>query len=478
VVPRLLLPLVVLGGCAAHLPQRPAPTLTVPAHWRSPAAADTGAPDLGRAWWSAFGDAELDALVAAALNYNGDLRIARERVRAFRARTAIVRAAQLPVLDAQLQTARARTLNGAAQPFVTNIDQGGFQASYEIDVWGKLAQASAAALASYQAEQGNTDAVALSIAASVADAYLTLRGLDAQLELARATLALRAESRELARRGFAAGYNSRLEQVQAESEYDATAEQVPQLEHAVAEQENALALLAGRNPGTIVRGRPLADLMPPVVPAGLPSDLLRRRPDIYRAERTLLAQDANLLAVRDQMLPSMKMTVAGGVQSVDLRKLVNAPTALWNLALGMSAPLYQGGRLQAQTELAAAQRDEALFAYESTVRKAFAETETGIDAVVRLKLQEQQSRARRGSAAEALRIARSRHRNGYSSYLEELDAQRTLYGAEVGLLQVRTRVLVAAVDLARALGGGWSGDAIGADPHLPGIPATNETGPQ
>jgi NodT family efflux transporter outer membrane factor (OMF) lipoprotein len=464
--------LLLLAGCAAPVPQAPVPSLTVPAHWRSPAAADAGAPQLGRAWWTAFGDPELDALVAAALNYNGDLRIARERVRAFRARAAIVHAAQLPVLDAQLQTARTRTLNGAAQPFVTDIYQGGFQASYEIDVWGKLAQAGAAALASYQAEQGNADAVAMSIAAGVADAYLNLRGLDAQLELAMATLGLRAESRELARRGFAAGYSSRLEQVQAESEYKATAEQVPQLEHAIVEQENALALLAGRNPGSIVRGRRLADLTPPAVPAGLPSDLLRRRPDIYRAERRLLAQDAKLLAVRGQMLPSVKMTVAGGVANFDFHKLVNSPTALWSLALGLSAPLYEGGRLRAQTELAAAQRDEALFAYESTVRTAFAETETGLDAVVRLRLQEEQSQARRDSAAEALRIARSRHRNGYSSYLEELDAQRTLYGAEVGLLQVRTRQLAATVDLVRALGGGWSG----ANPRLPGISAANKTG--
>ena len=451
-----------LGGCAGKVAQPPASTLTVPAHWRNQVGPDSGQQGTERAWWAAFGDPQLSALVAAALEYNGDLRIARARVQEFRARTVIAHAGELPTLSAQLTPTRTRTLNGFAQPFVTNVYQGSFQANYELDVWGKLAKADEAALAGYQAEQASADAVALSIAASVASAYLNLRGLDAQLELAQATLQLREQSRELARREFDIGYSSRLELAQAESEYDATAELVPQLERTIGEQENALAVLAGRNPGEIARGRRLAELESPAVPAGLPSDLLRRRPDIYRAERNVLAQDANLVAVRDQMLPSFKMTVGGGVENFDFSKLVNAPTALWNLTLGMAAPLYEGGRLQAQTDIAAAQRDEAIYAYESVVRNAFAETENSLDAVYRLKLQERQTRARRDSAAEALRIARNRHRNGYASYLEELDAQRTLYSADVGLLQLQTRILIASVDLYRALGGGWSGDAIAA----------------
>ena len=448
-----------LAGCAAHVTAPPPSTLQVPPAWRSGVGPAGTAPAVERQWWQNFGDPVLSALVASALEHNGDLRIAHARLREYRARVAQAGAAQQVSVNYQATPTRTRTLDYRNLPYVTNVFPAEFEASYEIDAWGKLAAQTDAATASYRAEQAADDAAALSIAASVASAYLNLRGLDAQLELTQATLKLREQSRDLARHEFDVGYSSRLEWLQAQAEYQTTAEQVPQLQRAIFEQENALSLLAGVNPGTIARGAALADLTPPPVPSGLPSDLLRRRPDIARAERNLVAANASLTATRDQLLPSFKLSGAAGEETLTLSNFIHTPVPLWNLTGIVAGPLFDGGRVQALTDAAAAQRDELVYAYENTVRGAFAETENSLGAIYRLNEQAVQNDARRATAAETLRIAHNRYSNGYASYLEELDAQRTLYSADVGRLQLKTRILIAAVDLYRAMGGGWSADA-------------------
>jgi NodT family efflux transporter outer membrane factor (OMF) lipoprotein len=458
VAPALLALLaLLLAGCAAHVAPRPVSTLQVAADWRSHIGPASTAAPLERDWWSAFGDPAMSTLVSAALAHNGDLRLARERVQEYRARAALADANLLPTLSASIGPTRARSLNAFGVPHVTNVVQGQFQASYEADVWGRLDRLSEVAAASLRAEQAAVDAAALSVAGSVATGYLNLRGLDAQLALAEATLVLRQQSLELARKQFEIGYSSRLEMLQAQSEYNTTAETVPPLQRSISEQENALSLLTGVNPGAIARGRPLAELSAPPVPAGLPSDLLGRRPDIYRAQQNVLALDAGLLAARDQMLPSFKLTAVAGGQATSFSQFLNAPTALWSVGGSVLAPLFEGGRIQAQTDVAAAQRNQALITYDSVVRNAFAEADNGLTAVFRLNQQAVQNDARRASAAETLRIAHNRYSNGYASYLDELDAQRTLYSADVARLQLKTRILVAAVDLYRAMGGGWSG---------------------
>ena len=454
--------LALLAGCAATVPPAPPVTLHAPAAWRGPAAPGEGAAMVEREWWKAFGDPTLSALVATALANNGDLRIAHARLTEYRSRIAIAKAAQKPNVSADGSPTRTRTLDYTLSPVMLNEFQVEFEASYELDVWGKLAAQTSAATAQYQAEQVAEDALALSIAGSVASGYLNLRGLDAQLELTEATLMLREQSRKLAQRQFEVGYSSRLEWLQAQAEYQTTAELVPQLKRSIFEQENALAILVGGNPGPIARGAPLTDLTPPPVPAGLPSDLLRRRPDIARAEFNLVAANASLAATRDQLLPSFKLIAGGGLDAFRFQDFVNSPIDVWHVTAAVSAPLFEGGRVQAQTDAAAAQRDEAVYAYENTVRGAFAETENGLAAIFRLREQAVQNDARRATAAETLRIAHNRYRNGYASYLEELDAQRTLYSADVGRLQLRARMLIAAVDLYRAMGGGWSAQEDGA----------------
>lgn len=444
-----------LAGCAATVTPPPASSLQVPTAWRA-AVEGQGSGPVAQQWWQSFGDPALTALVAQALQNNGDLRIARARVAQYRAQIGVAEAGQKATVSVDSAPSRARQLAYNGVPYVTNIYQAEFQASYEIDVWGRLAALTDAATASYQAEQANADAAALSIAATVASGYLNLRGLDAQLALTEATLKLREESAALAKRQFDVGYSSRLEWLQAQAEYQTTAEQVPQLKRQIFEQENALSILTGGNPGPITRGTQLADLQAPSVPEGLPSELLRRRPDIARAEYNVVAINANLQATRDQLLPSFKLTATGGVQNLKWHDFVNAPTALWRLSGIVAAPVFEGGRVQSQTDAVAAQRDQSIYTYENTVRTAFAETENGLGAMVRLREQAIQNDARRATAAETLRIAHNRYRNGYASYLEELDAQRTLYSADVGRLQLKTRILLASVDLYRAMGGGWT----------------------
>jgi outer membrane protein TolC len=194
------------------------------------------------------------------------------------------------------------------------------------------------------------------------------------------------------------------------------------------------------------------------VPVGLPSTLLQRRPDIARAAHNVAAAKASVQATSELLLPAFRLTGTGGVQSTDFSKFLHDPTYLWRVGVGMAAPIWDGGRVQAQTDAAAAQRDQTLVAYEQTVRVALVEVENGLTALQRLQEQSVQNDARRATAAETLRIARNRYRNGYASYLEELDAQRTLFNADVTRLQLRSRLLGASVDLYRALGGGWTAD--------------------
>jgi multidrug efflux system outer membrane protein len=447
-----------LGACRIPVQDAPAPTLVVPAAWRSAAAPTTVGPGAAVEgdWWRAFNDPTLDALVAQALAGNGDIRTAQSRLQEYGARIRVAQAAGAPQLTVGLTPARSRAIGPLGTPIETTTLTGNVQAAYELDPFGRLENATRAARFDLAAQDAAAAAVALSVAANTASGYLNLRGLDAQLALARATLVSREQSLALARRQFEVGYTSRLEVAQSEAEYRATAGVVPQLERSIAQQENALAVLLGTSPGPVARGTELTALRPPAIAFGLPSELLRRRPDVAQAERTVASLDASLAAARDQMLPSLRLTASVGAYAHDLPNLLGSGTALWSVGGSILAPVFDAGRLRAQAEIAASLRDRAVFAYETAVRNAFADTENALTAVRRLGEQLEQAEARRAATSEALRVARNRYRNGYSSYLEELDAQRNAFSADTTALQLRASWLAAHVDLYRALGGGWT----------------------
>jgi multidrug efflux system outer membrane protein len=401
----------------------------------------------------------MNELVQRALAHNGDLRIAASRLQEYRARVAVADSARAPALNAAFAPGRARAIGAFGTPVEATSLHADLQASYELDLFGRLASSSAAARADLQSQQALADATALSVAANTASGYLNLRGLDAQLALARATLSSRERSLALAQRQFEVGYSSRLDLAQAQSEYHATAAVVPQLERAIAQQENALAVLIGASPAPIARGAVLESLAAPAVTPGLPSELLRRRPDIAQAERAIVAADASLAAARDQLLPSIRLNASAGLQAYSVSQLLQSPILLWSVGGSVLAPLFDGGRLRAQVDIAASLRDRAVLGYESVVRNAFADTENALAAVQRLDQQLAEARLRQQASAEVLRVAHNRYANGYASYLEELDAQRTAFSADLAVLQLRASLLAAHVDLYRALGGGWVNNA-------------------
>jgi outer membrane protein, multidrug efflux system len=424
-----------------------------------------------RDWWASFGDPVLTGLIDEALLHNLDLRAALSRIAEARALGNAQRSSSSLSLDANFGGQRSRSISEIrGQPYLSTASEPQFVAAYEIDLWGRIAALNEAATANYEASRVAHDAVALSVTASVAIGYINLRSIDAQLDLARRTVKSRERSLELTRARYKSGYGGALESAQAEAELRATAQAIPQLELAATRQEQALNILLARPSGTIERGLALSALNLRGLPAaGLPSDLLRRRPDISIAELQVVAADAQLGAARAQLLPSVRL--AASIGSVRASVLHGDPFTVWNLGGSVLAPIFNGGRLRALAEASASRRDQALIGYERTVLTAFAEVETQLSAFARLQEQAVLAEAQRVAVAESLRIAGNRYREGYSSYLEELLAQRNLFTVEQSLLQQRSELLFTAVSVYRALGGGWESprllvDGRGVSPHV------------
>jgi len=351
---------------------------------------------------------------------------------------------------------RQRSLSAATgQPNESAIFQGLLQANYEVDLWGSRSNSIRAAGATLEAQRAAAAAAELTVASSVASGYVTLAALDEQLRVTQATLATRENSRQLARRQFETGYTSRLEWMQAESEYQTASAQIPQLQHQIAQQENALSVLAGMNPREIARSHRFDNIRPHKLPALLPSQLLNRRPDIVQAQRALLAADASLASARARLLPSLNLTASGTLQSSELHTLLDNPFRLWSLGGSILAPLLNREALTAQVDVQMATRNQALYSYEKTVRNAFSETDDALDAIRRNQEQLAELQKQEEFVAEAYRIARNRYQNGYASYLDELDAQRTLFTTQLNIVSVKNNLLQAQIDLYRALGGGW-----------------------
>ena len=443
----------VLIGCQSADVQRAGSSLQIPAAWR----ADVGpASPVEGVWWRHFHDSQLNRYVDQALRYNSDVLIARERVNEYQARAYAVDSSLFPSLDASLTGTRARSQSAATGlPVHSTVYKGGLTASYDVDIWGANRSAASAAQASLEAQKAAAAAADLTVATSVAAGYLTLLSLDEQLRVTRQTLKSRQDAYNLAKRQFETGYTSRLELMQADSELRSTRSQIPPLQHQIAQQENALSVLTGSNPGSIQR-QDFSRLTPLALPSQLPSTLLNRRPDIVQAQRQLLAADATLTSSQAQLLPSSNLTATGSLQDRTLPDLLDNPLRLWSLGGSILAPLLNRQALNAQVDVSMAQRNQALYGYEKTVRGAFQEVNDSLDAIALYGEQLNELLSQQEVAQETLRIAQNRYRNGYSSYLDVLDAQRTLFSTQISVVQVKNNLLLAQVDLYRSLGGGWS----------------------
>jgi NodT family efflux transporter outer membrane factor (OMF) lipoprotein len=428
-----------------------AATVTPPPAWRN--AVEAGAA-IDRDWWQAFADPMLTRIVETALAHNTDVAIAVARVEEARAQTRLARSQLLPSLNAGGLIERSRSVSAFGTPEVQTDGGPQVELSYDVDLFGRLKSANAAAKAALLSTEGSRDTVRLAVASAAASGYITLRALDARLTVARETLASRADALRIARRRATVGYTSMLEMRQAEAEYKATEQLVPAAQLAVTRQENGLSVLLGDSPRAIERGVSLEMLKTPAIPAGLPSDLLRRRPDIYAAEQQIVAADRSLDSARAAFLPDIRLTGAAGLA---YSNLLPDPITIWSIGASALAPIFEGGRLRAQADSAAARRDQAAFAYRKTALTAFREVEDALATTQRASEQVVALTGQRDALAAALRLATNRYRAGYSPHIDQLDAERGLLNAELVLIQARADRLNAYVALYQAMGGGWRG---------------------
>lgn len=449
------LPILALAACMPA-DQRPPASATVaaPVGWRD---GQTGTATIDPRWWEAFGDPVLTGLVDSALARNTDVLIAAARIQESQAAIRLARSAALPSIDAIASAQRSRSL-GTPGATTSTVLQPELQVNWQADVFGRLSRMTDAARLQYVASQADRDAVALSVAAQVAQAYIGLLALDAQLLVSRETVVSRVEALRLATDQARVGYLSQFELTQAESEYEAVQQAIPQLQFAQRAQENALRKLTGDLPGAIERARTLPELLPPVVPVTIPSDLLRRRPDIVSAELGLAAADKGLAADRAAFLPQVALSASVGQLLVNARDY--DPVTIWSLGSSILAPIFAGGRLTAQVDTSVAQRDQAAFAYRGTVLAAFEEVETALTGVTRYAEQIERLRNRRAILQRSVALATDRYQGGYASYIEQLDAQRNLYATELNAITVRQDQLQNIVTLFRALGGGWGAEGL------------------
>lgn len=418
-------------------------------------------------WWTLFNDPALTALIEEALARNSDILLAAARIEEARATLGLREADRQPEAQVGAGASRDRaTEKGSFPPPnpINNTFQVNAQVAYEADLWGRYRQASAAARADLLASGYAREVVRTSLATRVAQAYFQLAALDAASRLNQETRDNRREAVDLHRLRFDAGIASELPLRQAEAELAAVEAEKAHLERQSRQQETALALLLGRSPratqeDSLTRGKTLdAMTLPPGIPAGLPADLLARRPDLRQAEQRLAGAEARVRATQAAIYPKLSLTANLGSESRSLSDLFSGPATIWGLGASLVQTLYNAGRTEAALKGEAARQEQSLLAYEQTLRLAFKDV---LDALVSVR-QSREAEAAETRRAEALarasELAGLRYRNGVSNYLEVLDAQRNLHLARQNRLAARHARLTATANLFNALGGGWNHD--------------------
>jgi multidrug efflux system outer membrane protein len=447
-----------LSGCAVG-PKYQRPAVTPPAAFRGAVPSPEPASLADAKWFEVFQDEQLQQLIRTALQENYDVREAAARVEAARAAVGIRRADQFPNVAASADLTTLRTSSTGTIPFEQERSFGSVALnllSFEVDLWGRLRRASEAARAELLASEENRRAVMTTLVSDVATGYFNLLDLDMELEIARRTLATREESLELIRKREQRGLATRLEVRQAEQLVLVAAQAIPRLEQQIEQTENQLSLLLGRNPGPITRGRALRDQeQPPAVPAGLPSALLERRPDIRAAEQNLVAANAIIGVARAAYFPRISLTGFLGFQSDDLSDLFTGPARTWQFTPQLAQPIFTAGRIRSNVKLAEAQRNVALIQYERTIQTAFREVSDSLVQYEKVREVHGKQEELVETLRDRSRLSYMRYRGGVDTLLNALDADRDLFDAELRLAQVRRDELLTVVQLYRALGGGW-----------------------
>jgi multidrug efflux system outer membrane protein len=448
-----------IAGCMVG-PDYKRPAVDVPKtfEYESRDAVDTADTE----WWKQFGDPVLDALIAEALANNKSVKIAAANVLQATAVLTQTRSQLFPQVSYDATGGRARSTEAGAAPEIARLvpnPQSSYQAllsaTWEIDLWGRIQRLSEAARADALGSDDARRGVILSLVASVASDYIQLRGLDAQLEIAKQTLGTYDESVKLFELQFKYGQVSQMNVVQAQSQYETAAVQIPLLESQIAQTQTALSILLGRNPGAIARGKSINELALPGVPAGVPSLLLTRRPDLMQAEQTLIAANAQIGAAKALYFPSISLTGALGGASSDLSNLFKGPARVWSYAGQLTGPIFTFGAVSGQVAQAEAGAQAALLNYQLSIQNAFGDVENAL--VAGQKQSEQLAAQQRLVAAlrEYARLARLQYTGGYAPYSTVLQAEQTLFPAELNLASTKASTFASAVNTYKAMGGGW-----------------------
>jgi multidrug efflux system outer membrane protein len=464
-IPFVLVIFVLLfSGCTVG-PDYLRPVVDVPASFRyeDKEARDTANTE----WWKQFNDPALDALITEALADNKDIKIAAANTEQAAGMVIQARAPLFPQIGYSVSGTKQRLSEKSStgelfKHFADLNPQTLYEAfgsaSWEIDLWGRIRRTTEAARAQLFATVEARRGVILSLVASVASDYIQLLGLDEQLLISKRSLAVYAESVRLFELQFKYGQVSQMNVEQARTQYESAAAAIPQIESKIAQTENALSVLLGRNPGPIVRGKTINELTVPAVPAGLPSDVLANRPDILQAEQNLITANAQIGAARALYFPAISLTGAFGFESRDLSDLFRGPARTWSYAGSFAGPIFRGGEIYGQVKQAEAGRKAALINYELTIQSAFADVENALVARSKLVGQVEAQKRLVQAGTEYERLARLQYNGGYSPYSTVLQAEQQLFPSELNYSQYRASLLISLANIYKAMGGGWVTD--------------------
>jgi outer membrane protein, multidrug efflux system len=454
-----LLILVLLSGCAVG-PNYRRPAVDVPTDYRAampvPAAP---ASSLGNEkWWDVFQDPVLVELIHTALRQNYDARIAATRVLEAQDQLGITRANQFPsaAIGAGLSSEQNAKVTNLFPPYQVNAGQLNLSVIWNLDFWGKYRRQTEAARAQLLATEWGQRAVISSLVANVATAYFQLRALDSELEIAKQTLGSRQQSLQLTQTLVTHGSASDLDLSQSEQLVYTASETIPDLERQIQQQENQLSILLGENPGPVTRGRTLTEQpVPDAVPAGLPSELLERRPDVHEAEEIIVAANAQIGVAKAAFLPSIALTGTGGLESNALNSFIKASSESWFAALSVAQPVFEGGALRSQLKLTRAQYQEAVLAYQQTLQNAFEQVSNGLIAYQKYRDFRGQQELLTQATQRSDQLSSVLYQNGGASYLQVLTNETNYFSAELNLVDAQLNERLALVQLYQALGGGW-----------------------
>jgi len=454
------------AGCMTVGPDYQRPDIKLPDEFSYSPPKEQAAPGqskLATEWWKLYGDAMLDELVAATLANNADMRFAVARVQEAEGALREAAGSLYPEVKGNVSASRSGVSQNTVPPptglpLIRPNEQILISTSYELDFWGRVSRLNEAARASLLGTQYARDVVALTLESATAQTYFGLRSLDAQLAVLERTIQARRDSLEIARARLGAGLTSELDVFQAQGALSDALVQRRDTERQRAILQGQLGQLTGRLDLKLAPGDLFTLPMPPTPPAGLPSELIDRRPDIRSAEQALVAANAQIGVARAALFPSISLTAGLGVQSGQFSNLLAGGSRMWSAGFGVDLPIFDGGRRSARVDQASARERQALAAYQKSIETGFREVSEGLVNVSQSGATEADLADRLDAARKSLELSNLRYQSGYSPFLEVLDAQRTANDAELAFVRNRQARLSFSVDLMKAIGGGWSAD--------------------